>query len=127
MDDRDEPTVRQLAEKDLNSGDPEVISQALVGAAFHSPEWQWVQDTCLGYLEHQSLQVRRVAAICLGHVARIHGLLDEPLVNPRLKELLSDPELGPYAEDALEDIRMFVTRKRRKRGKKAKRRARSSS
>ncbi len=50
----------------------------------------------------------RVAATSIGHLARLHGLLDLDVIVPLLQELLHDPEIGGLAEDALADIRMFV-------------------
>lgn len=48
-------------------------------------------------------EVRRLAITCLGHVARIHGAIDDESVE-KLKTLQTDPELSGTVEDALGDI-----------------------
>jgi hypothetical protein len=52
--------------------------------------------------------VRWVAAICFGHLARIHRQLDLELVLQRLVEMRSDPLVSTAADDALEDIKFFL-------------------
>jgi hypothetical protein len=52
--------------------------------------------------------VRWYAAICLGHLARIHRQLDLEVVLQRLTELQTDPLVKAGADDALDDIRFFL-------------------
>jgi len=86
----------------------DAIYAALLSAAYFDPEWRWVQEQCLGFLNHPDNSVRWVAATCLGHLARIHGQLDVEVVLARLVPLKSDPHIGPGVEDALEDIKFFL-------------------
>lgn len=104
------PIPREEADATFASGDPEKIAFALVNATFHDPDWRWVQDTCLSLARSNDAGVRQIAVTCLGHVARIHRKLDLDKVSPVLKELLRDPEPGVRgcAEDAIEDIRIFM-------------------
>jgi hypothetical protein len=99
---------RADAETAFATGDSERISDALVRFAYHDPEWRWVQDTCLQFLDHPDTSVRGVAATCLGHVARIHGRIDGLRVVPALRRLLPIDEVGGPAEDALDDIAIFA-------------------
>lgn len=89
-------------------GDPDVLSAALIALAFHEPDWRWAQDRCLEALDHESPVVRGLAALCLGHVARIHRRLDLDRVRPRLEALAPDPDAGGRAQDALADIARFL-------------------
>ncbi|MFY1942916.1 HEAT repeat domain-containing protein [Achromobacter xylosoxidans] len=89
--------------------DVNVICEALVSIAFGSPDWRWAQDTCLSFLRNENPALRRLAATCLGHIARIHGQLDKEAVVPALRECLQDPEIVGKVEDALDDIRLFVS------------------
>jgi hypothetical protein len=41
-------------------------------------------------------------------LARIHGTLDLDRVEPKLRELRKDPDVGGRAEDALDDIQKFM-------------------
>lgn len=52
-----------------------------------------------------------LAATCLGHIARVHGRLDEDKVVVALRERLSDKEIVGRVVDALEDIEMFLIKK----------------
>ncbi|MCF6475921.1 hypothetical protein FAF44_47425 [Nonomuraea sp. MG754425] len=103
-----QPTGRQRLRAAVAAGDADGISAALISAAFHEEDGEWVQDWALELLAHPSPDVRRAAALSLGHVARIHRRIDHHLVLPRLQALLDDPEVGGTAENALDDIRMFT-------------------
>lgn len=107
----DQSVGRKVAREAFASGDPRKIGDALLSVAFYDTDWQWVQDQCLSYLDNESAQIRCVAAICLGHVARIHGKLDLDKVVSALRSKKEDPEVWGSALDALDDIEMFVVRK----------------
>lgn len=107
------PLSRDKAEALLGSGDPATICETLVSIAFFDPDLDWAQKKCLDFTWHSDTSVRCVAATCIGHLARIHGDVDLDLVLPRLKAMHSDPETAGYAETALSDIRMFVSRARK--------------
>jgi HEAT repeat len=102
------PLSRQEAETIFKQRDAEAMSDALLSVTFHGEDWHWVQSSCLMFLEDPDTKVRAVAATCLGHLARIHGIIDVATVVPALEPHLSDPEVGGRASDALDDIAMFV-------------------
>jgi hypothetical protein len=105
-----EPITEAEAEAAFQRKNSQEISEVLVSLAFYDPNWRWVESYCLEYLEDHDPELRRVAATCLGHLARIHKTIDTDIVIPALKSHLTDPE--PYVagtmEDALDDIDMFV-------------------
>jgi hypothetical protein len=106
-----EPIARADAEAALRSGDPSKVCNALVGIAFHDPDWQWVQHWCLRLIDDPDSDVRGLAATCLGHIARIHKTLDESLargVLERVRECDKDPKVRGRAEDALGDLDLFL-------------------
>jgi hypothetical protein len=105
-----EPIERDQAAVELASDDVERMSLALLRLALHDPDPSWLQQILLPYLGHHHRWVRGVAAMCLGHVARIHGILDEETVVPAIRELLDDPTTKGQAQDALDDIEMFLER-----------------
>lgn len=92
------------------SGERAKISDSLVSIALHEPDWQWVQESCLRFLldESQHTDIRGLAATCLGHVARIHRALDRDRVVATLRGLLQNPVLNGRAQDALDDIEIFM-------------------
>ena len=85
-----------------------MICETLVRVALRDSDWWWVQEHCLRLTAATDPDVRRVAATCLGHLARIHGQLDLDRVEPRLRELRADAEVCGSAKDALDDIQQFM-------------------
>lgn len=102
------PISREDAELALGSGFADRICDALVRLAFHDPDWRTVQNRCLEFVRHEHTDVRGAAITCLGHLARIHGVLDRDRVVPVLSQVLDDPEVGGRAQDALDDLAMFL-------------------
>jgi hypothetical protein len=107
-----DPTTRSEFLRALATGTGPEVAQALVGVVFTDPDWQWLQDKCLALLRHHDVIVRGAALTSLGHIARIHGALDRGKVEPEIKRLVDDPDLGGRALDALSDIDVFLGRRR---------------
>jgi hypothetical protein len=102
------PISRKAAEEALASDDVETVCNGLLSTVFYDDDWQWAQDQCLILLDHESPDVKLLAATCLGHVARIHKTLDKEKVVRALQHRMDDPELRGTIQDALDDIKMFV-------------------
>ena len=81
--------------------------QAMLDLVRHDPEREQLQRILLDKTRGEDRALAQLAATCLGHVGRIDGEL-LPEVVPRLRELLSDPDVGGNAENALMDIESFV-------------------
>lgn len=96
------------AEKVFLAGNPSEIIRILLGAAYYVDDWRWVQTWCLSFLGNSSEDVRRVAVVCLEHIARIHGKLDEDVVISALTPLKGDPNLGGEVCETLEGIDWFL-------------------
>ena len=103
------------AEAALASGEARSIGRALLRLALHGPDWRLAEARALQHLAHPDVWVRRNAATALGHVARLSRALDIDSVVPALTALLSDPDVRGYAEDALDDIEVFMGVRRRQR------------
>ncbi|GAA2001803.1 hypothetical protein GCM10009799_31260 [Nocardiopsis rhodophaea] len=103
-----EDVERDALERALRHGGTDAICSSLIGLVFHDGNWKWLQDTCLGLLTHESASVRKCAVTSLGHIARIHRALETDVVVPRLEALRSNTEIGGTANDALEDISIFL-------------------
>ena len=103
-DDIDRETFLAVVER--NESLP--LREAMISAAFHIDDWKWLQGQFVELLAHDDPWVRKVAATCLAHVARIHRRLDVALVRPLIEVLLEDPETRGHAEDALEDIEDLI-------------------
>src|SRR5690348_1213448 len=84
------PLSRDEALTDLASGDCDLVSRALVRLALNDPERAFVEDIIAEHLESPDAWVRGVAALCVSHVARIHGALDIARFVPMLERLKGD-------------------------------------
>ena len=104
------PIDREEAERILASeASSERVSETLIRIALHDSDWRWVQTFCLEFLSiSDDLAIQSAAIISLGHLARIHRILNLDLVLPALSFLLDDEMLSGKVSDALDDIRMFV-------------------
>lgn len=105
------PISRDDAEIALTSNDERRIADALVSLAYHDPDWKWVQDICLDFVQSPFPDIRHLSIICLGHLARIHETLEMEKVIPLLESLRDSEELGGTVEDTLEDIDIFIENK----------------
>jgi hypothetical protein len=92
----------------FSTGTNDEVCDALVSMAFYDEDWKWSQDQCLGFLNHPDANVRGVSTTCLGHIARIHHQLDQEQVISALKKCLKDKKVAGSAQDALDDIQMFL-------------------
>jgi len=108
------PISRGEAESAFATDDADRIIDALLSVTYYDPDWRWVQGWCLRLAKSPSVWVRRTAVTCLGHLARIHGILDMHIVQPVLDGLAKDPEVSGAVEDAWDDIEQFL-KKRKKR------------
>lgn len=102
------PITKARAEEILAGGNGDEICEAMVALAFYEADWRWTQERCLELTHHADWTLRAIAATCLGHLARIHRTLEMDRVRPRLVELMNDPQTRGYAENAADDIKMFM-------------------
>jgi hypothetical protein len=102
------PMSRAAVEAALTTDDPKEVARALLSAALHLPEREWVEGRCLMLLDSPDILIRKAAVLSLGHLARIHRELDKPTVMAALERVREDPELSGILEDALDDINRFV-------------------
>ena len=95
----------------LRSEDAEVATDALMYLCFNIDDPQWIQLKCIEAIKnHRDEDVRGLALTCIGHVARMHKIIDKSLVMPVLLEKLKHRTLSGRAQDALDDIEIFINR-----------------
>lgn len=102
------PIARSEAMAALSSRDLNQVRETLVRIAFHDLDFEWTQTQCLEFCTHPDPEVRGVAVICLGHIARIHKRIDMEKVGPALEQVASDSHLAGIMQDALDDIQKFA-------------------
>lgn len=100
---------RELVIAELQSGASERITKALLSIALYDPDWKWVQDVCINFSHDGDENVRGIAILCFGHLARLHRLLDAGRVLPIVKNALQDSSsfVRGHANSALDDIDFF--------------------
>lgn len=82
---------------------------AMVGCALYGDgDWRDSQDLYLALLDHDDRQVQALAATCLGHLARVYGVLDEDQVVAALRRARATPHIRGTAGYALDDIETFL-------------------
>ncbi|WP_328537931.1 HEAT repeat domain-containing protein [Streptomyces sp. NBC_00344] len=81
--------------------------QALVAAALYVPDRVWVEQWLVHFAVHPDPDVRRAAALALGHLARLHKEVSPQAISA-VRKLLEDRQLAGAATDALEDVEIFT-------------------
>lgn len=84
-------------------------TDSLLSLTYHEMDRVWLENTLLDLVDNGSdPQIRALAVVCLGHVARMHRAITKETVLPKLHELERDPYLRSRAVNALDDIEIFV-------------------
>ena len=104
-----QPISRADFRRALDSSVEEHVARAVLAVALHDVDGKWAEEQCLNALKDPRQNIRAAGILGLGHIARIHGSITTSRVCPELEALKSDPTLGGVAEDALEDITLFVS------------------
>ncbi|MCV9933987.1 hypothetical protein OIU80_17025 [Flavobacterium sp. LS1R47] len=99
-------------EKKLKSKDATIVINTLLETTFHNQNWEWVQDLCIELLENKNPDISGLAVTCLGHIARIHRVIDKEKVLKAFESRKDDEAINGRIEDAIEDINVFVTGKK---------------
>ncbi len=94
----------------LAAEDHHAASRAMIGSALYYEDWRDVQALCLELLQHADRALAATAATCLGHLARVHGMIDLDVVLPALAQYQDEELVGPRVLDAIEDIQTYVRR-----------------
>lgn len=69
-----------------------IICEAAIALALTEPDRQWMEDQLVELMRDADGSVRSIAALAVGHLARVHGRIDLEEVMPVLRDLLEDSE-----------------------------------
>lgn len=95
----------------IANGDQGEAADALLSLVNYDPERVWLEEILVGIVKDPDAgPLRSLAVTCLGHVARLHRAIDQQNVVPLLEQLTADPVLGGVAQEALDDVDVFVRR-----------------
>ena|SRR6266550_2157750 len=97
-------------ESAISTNDPEELLYAVLSAALYADDREWAEDICLRLSSHEHFNVRGNAILGLGHIARIHGDLDELRAKPVIEAALQDENdyVRGHANDAADDVEAFL-------------------
>lgn len=103
------PITKQQLEKALLQGSPEVACKALVDAVAFIDDYQWLLSHLTEVLANfDDQQINRTAIVCLGQLARTNAGADKEELAAVLAPHILNPQLRGAAEDALDDVRMYL-------------------
>jgi len=95
-------------QKALSSDNEDLVKRKLLYITFHWDNWRWVQNHCINLLDNTNVNIRALAATCLGHLARIHKTIDKQKILEVFKNKQNDLEIKGQISDAIDDIKMFA-------------------
>jgi hypothetical protein len=83
---------------------------AIVALALNETDGEWALERCAEMAKDADANVRRLAAVCLGHLARLHRDLDPSGFAPAFRRLAADPDpdVQEGVQDAADDLRTFL-------------------
>jgi hypothetical protein len=102
---------KQEIESEIKSNNIDLATNKLLDICFNSEDWKWVQDICISLIKNKTVKedLRRLAITCIGHLARIHSMIEKDKVLPFLEKVKKENEnLAGTIDDTLDDISMFV-------------------
>lgn len=85
-----------------------IIREATIALALTEPDRQWMERQLVELMRDADGSVRSIAALAVGHLARVHGQIDLEGVMPVWWDLLEDSETAGNAANALDDFSTFV-------------------
>ena len=82
----------------------------MLGLSLYGENVDFIQEILVEYSNNIDENIRGVAILGFGHIARIHRKMDKELVLPIVKKGLKDSSnfVRGHAENALDDINFFV-------------------
>jgi len=101
---------KEEVEAALERNDPDELLHAVLAAALYSDDSHWSEEICLRLSGHEHFNVRGNAILGFGHIARIHGRLNENKVKPVIEAGLNDKSdyVRGQANAAADDVEFFL-------------------
>jgi hypothetical protein len=101
------PSTREELVKQIESGDPKAVANALYAASKYDDDSIWVQDQCLKLLNAPDMSVRWAAATCLGDLAFLRRPLDVDVVLSALEQATHDSQIADPAHFSISLVRQY--------------------
>ena len=105
-----EPLSKHEVESAISRNDPDELLHAVLSAALYSDDSDWAEAICLRLTQHEHFNVRGNAILGFGHLARIHGQLNERRIKPLIEAALRDESeyVRNQADAAADDVDFFL-------------------
>jgi hypothetical protein len=100
---------------DIHPTDPveiEHMAHQLLNVCLTNVDKIAAKNLCELYYTSRTKEIKHVAILCVGHIARVYKSLVDPTIIGDIKEIALDPTHIHYgvANDTLDDIEVFVSR-----------------
>ncbi|CAM3244101.1 hypothetical protein [Stackebrandtia soli] len=93
----------------IANGSLEEAANALVSLAFNDADGAWVEGVLLSCLDGDShSELKLLSLTCIGHLARIHGTIQNPRTIMRVKQMAKVSGFEGRAQDALDDFEVYL-------------------
>ena len=93
----------------LAGGTIDQSTEALLALTFNDADGGWVEGILLGCLNGDvDDQVKMLALVCFGHLARIHGEIRDPAVFECVHRMARQPAFAGQARGALADFETYL-------------------
>jgi hypothetical protein len=92
------------------NNDVETLLRIVLSIALYAEDVNYAQDFCIKFSNHAHFNVRGNSILGFGHLARIHGELDENLVKPIIESGLNDKNefVRQQSDCAKDDTEFFL-------------------
>ena len=97
-------------EKALADNNPDELLYVVLSVALYSDDFEYAENFCIQLSNHEHFNVCRNAIQGFGHIARIHGKLNENKVKPIIEKALKNKNktVRGNANDAKDDTEIFL-------------------
>jgi hypothetical protein len=100
---------------DIHPTDPveiEHMAHQLLNVSLATMDKIAAKNLCELYYTSETKEIKHVAILCVGHIARVYKSLVDPAIIGEIKVIALDPAHAHYgvANDTLDDIEVFVSR-----------------
>ncbi|HHS0962301.1 TPA: hypothetical protein ACTCYQ_001095 [Neisseria meningitidis] len=106
---------KEQVEKMIYSENKQSVIDGMLSMTFSSEEDEipWISEKLTELSKHKDLDIARLSLTCFGHLARMHeNIGDCDKVIALLLSKQGDPDFQGFAEDALDEISLFIFKKR---------------
>lgn len=96
--------------KAVKENDADKLLLIVLSIALYSNDYEYAENFCIQFSNHEHFNIRGNAVLGFGHIARIHGKLNEERIKPIIKNALKDENeyVCSQADGAMDDTKHFL-------------------